>query len=144
MRMPVINEQIEIAAKPDAVWAQLTNFADFGKWMVPHVEFPAGGPEKLEAGVAYDEKMKLMGFPADIKWTIKNVEEGVRFDLDGKGPMGVSMIESFIVEANGEGTLFKIDSEVKGGAVSMMAGKVTKATQEALVESLAKFQALFA
>ncbi|MCF2527999.1 type II toxin-antitoxin system Rv0910 family toxin [Yinghuangia soli] len=142
--MPVINEQIEIAAAPEAVWAQLIKFEDFPKWMVPHVEFPAGGPEKLEAGVEYDEKMKMMGFPADIKWTIKNVEAGVRIDLEGKGPMGVGMTESFIVEANGEGTLFKIDSEVKGGAVSMMAGKVTKATQEALVESLGKFQALFA
>lgn len=141
--MPVINEQIEIAAAPKAVWEKLANFGNFSQWMVPHVEFPGGGPEKLEAGVEYDEKMKLMGFPADIKWTIKNVEQGVRIDLDGKGPMGVSMVESFIVEASGEGTLFKIDSEVKGGAVSMMAGKVTKATQEALVESLGKFKALF-
>lgn len=142
--MPVINEQIEIAAAPEAVWEKLANFGNFPQWMVPHVEFPGGGPEKLEAGVEYDEKMKLMGFPADIKWTIKNVEQGVRIDLDGKGPMGVSMVESFIVEASGAGTLFKIDSEVKGGAVSMMAGKVTKATQEALVESLGKFKALFA
>lgn len=140
--MPVINEQIEIAAAPADVWAKLINFGEFKNWMTPHVEFPGGGPEKLEAGVEYDEKMKLMGFPADIKWTIKNVEEGVRFDLDGKGPMGVSMVESFIVEANGDGSILKIDSEVKGGAVSMMAGKVTKATQEALVESLAKFKAI--
>ncbi|HSA53035.1 MAG TPA: SRPBCC family protein [Yinghuangia sp.] len=144
--MPVINEHIEIAAKPDAVWARLTDFDEYHTWMTPHVGFPTGAPAKLEAGVEYDEKMKLMGFPADIKWTIKNVEEGVRIDLDGKGPMGVSMVESFIVESakDGNATVFRIESEVKGGAVAMMAGKVTKATQEALVESLGKFKALFA
>ncbi|UGQ10329.1 SRPBCC family protein [Yinghuangia sp. ASG 101] len=144
--MPVINEHIEIPAKPDAVWARLVNFDEFGSWMTPHVGFPGGGPDKLEAGVEYDEKMKLMGFPADIKWTVKNVEQGARLDLDGKGPMGVSLTESFVVEAaaDGNATVFRIESEVKGGAVAMMAGKVTQATQEAFVESLGKFKALFA
>lgn len=144
--MPVINEHIDIPAKPDAVWSRLVDFDVFGTWMTPHVEFPAGGPDKLEAGVEYDEKMKLMGFPADIKWTVRNVEPGVRLDLDGKGPMGVTLSESFVVEAavDGSSTVFRIESEVKGGAVAMMAGKVTKATQEAFVESLGKFKALFA
>ena len=140
--MPVINEQVEVAASPETVWAKLTDYSIFGEWMVPHVEFPNGAPATLEAGVTYDEKMKLMGFPADIKWTIKDVEEGKSFSLDGKGPMGVNMTELFIVEASGEGSILRIESEVKGGAVQMMAGKVTKATQEALVESLAKFAAL--
>ncbi|MFF7248386.1 SRPBCC family protein [Embleya sp. NPDC008237] len=140
--MPVINEQVEIAAAPEAVWAKLTDYSVFGEWMVPHVEFPGGAPEKLEAGVTYDEKMKLMGFPADIKWTIKDVEAGKSLALDGKGPMGVIMTEVFIVEAAGAGSVLRIESEVKGGAVQMMAGKVTKATQEALIESLAKFAAL--
>lgn len=140
--MPVINEQVEVAASPETVWAKLTDYSIFGEWMVPHVEFPNGAPATLAAGVTYDEKMKLMGFPADIKWTVKDVEEGKSFSLDGKGPMGVNMTELFIVEAAGEGSILRIESEVKGGAVQMMAGKVTKATQDALIESLAKFAAL--
>ncbi|MYW00869.1 SRPBCC family protein [Streptomyces sp. SID3343] len=140
--MPVINEQVEVAASPEAVWAKLTDYSVFGEWMVPHVEFPEGAPAKLEAGVAYPEKMKLMGFPADIKWTVTEVEDGKSFSLDGKGPMGVNMTEIFIVEPAGTGSILRIESEVKGGAVQMMAGKVTKATQDALIESLAKFAEL--
>jgi ligand-binding SRPBCC domain-containing protein len=140
--MPLINEQTKVAATPEAAWAKLTDFSDFA-WMTPHVEFPNGAPAKLAPGVEYDEKMKLMGFPADIKWTIGEVKEGSTFTLDGKGPMGVLMTEKFIIEADGTDSVFRIEAEVKGGAVSMMAGKVTRATQEAIIESLAKFAAKF-
>jgi len=142
--MPQVSVSTSVAAPADKVWAIITDFDRFGEWNTIHTEFPDGGPAELSVGAEYREKMTLIGMPAEVAWTVTEVEPGRAYRLQGKGPMGVSVGQYYVLADEGEGTLVTVENEFKGAAVNMMAAKIKDATTTALTESLGKLAALVA
>ena len=142
--MPEISVSASVPAPADKVWAIITDFDRFGEWNVIHTEFPNGGPDELAVGAKYSEKMTLMGMPAETAWTVAEVEAGRSYRLEGRGPMGISVGQHYVLADEGEGTLVTVENEFKGAAVNMMAARVKDATTTALTESLGKLAALVA
>jgi carbon monoxide dehydrogenase subunit G len=142
--MPEVSVSASVAAPADKVWAIITDFDRFSEWNVIHTEFPNGGPAELAVGAKYSEKMTLMGMPAEAAWTVTEVEAGRSYRLQGKGPMGVSLGQRYVLADEGEATLVTVENEFKGAAVNMMAARVKEATTTALTESLRKLAALVA
>ncbi|MFJ2831421.1 SRPBCC family protein [Streptomyces sp. NPDC087263] len=140
--MPQVSVSTSVAAPADKVWAIITDFDRFGEWNTIHTEFPDGGPAALAVGAEYREKMTLIGMPAEVAWTVTEVEAGRAYRLQGKGPMGVSVGQYYVLADEGEGTLVTVENEFKGAAVNMMAARVKEATTIALTESLGKLAAL--
>jgi uncharacterized protein YndB with AHSA1/START domain len=142
--MPEVSVSASIAAPADKVWAIITDFDRISQWNVMHTAFPGGGPAELAVGAKYSEKMALMGMPADVAWTVTEVEAGRSYRLEGYGPMGITVGQHYVLADEGEGTLVTVESEFKGTAVKMMAARVKDATTIALTESLRKLAALVA
>ena len=142
--MPKVSVSASVPAPADKVWAIITDFDRFGEWNVIHTDFPSGGPAELAVGAEYSEKMLMMGMPAEVAWTVTEVEAGRSYRLQGKGPMGTSVRWHYVLADEGEGTLVTVESEFKGTAVNMMGAKVTDATTTAITESLRKLAALVA
>lgn len=65
--------------------------------------------------------MKLMGFPAEVAWTVRELEPGRLLDIEGKGPMGVSLGMRYELTPDGGATAVRIDGAFTGAAVSLMA-----------------------
>jgi hypothetical protein len=86
--------------------------------------------------------MKLMGFPAEVEWTIDQVEPARLFAIRGKGPMAVSVATRYTLTPDGDATTVRIDGEFTGAAVSLMAGKLKDSGTAALNESLRKLAGL--
>lgn len=141
--MPSVNKTVELSATPDAVWATLTDFSKYGEWNVTHVAFPDGTPT-LEAGGTFKEKVRIMGMPGDVAWTVDEAEAPTSLKLSGKGPMGTHMAYAYSLSPSGDGTQLELESEFGGAALGAMAGALTKETDKALDESVAKLQALVA
>lgn len=38
-----------------------------------HTCFPKGGPDPLEVGGTFEENVRLMGFPAEVNWTVEEL-----------------------------------------------------------------------
>ncbi|MEU0811345.1 SRPBCC family protein [Streptomyces sp. NPDC005970] len=142
--MAEVSAQARIEASAEKVWAQLTDFTSWGGWNATHTGFPEGGPATLEAGAAYQENMKLMGFPAEVAWTVEACEPGRVFATRGKGPMGVNLTMRYALTPEGEATTVRVDGEFTGPAVSLMAGKLRDSATAALNESLRKLGGLVA
>ncbi|MEU9195532.1 type II toxin-antitoxin system Rv0910 family toxin [Streptomyces hundungensis] len=140
--MAEVSAEARIEAPAEKVWAQLTDFSSYGEWNATHTSFPAGGPDKLELGATYAENMKLMGFPAEVAWTVDEFEAGRVFGVKGKGPMGVNVTNRYTVIPEGEASTVRIDGEFTGAAVSLMAGKLKDSATAALNESLRKLGGL--
>ncbi|MGW1863945.1 type II toxin-antitoxin system Rv0910 family toxin [Streptomyces mauvecolor] len=140
--MAEVSAEARIEAPAEKVWAQLTDFSSYGEWNATHTSFPSGGPEKLELGATYAENMKLMGFPAEVAWTVDEFEAGRVFGIRGKGPMGVNVANRYTVVPDGAATTVRIDGEFTGAAVSLMAGKLKDSATAALNESLRKLGGL--
>ncbi|MFJ9823808.1 SRPBCC family protein [Streptomyces sp. NPDC101160] len=140
--MAEVSAEARIEAPSEKVWAQLTDFGSYGEWNATHTNFPNGGPATLEAGATFTENMKLMGFPAEVLWTVEELEPGRVFAIRGKGPMGVNVGTRYSLVADGAATTVRIDGEFTGAAVSLMAGKLKDSATAALTESLRKLAGL--
>ncbi|MEU3993294.1 SRPBCC family protein [Streptomyces platensis] len=134
--MAEVTAQARIEAPAAKVWEQLTDFDSHGEWNATHTAFPKGGPESLEVGAGYEENMKLMGFPAEVAWTVRELEPGRLLDIEGKGPMGVTLGMRYALTPDGGATAVRIDGTFTGAAVSLMAGKLKDSASAALNESL--------
>ncbi|MER8047457.1 SRPBCC family protein [Streptomyces sp. NPDC094032] len=142
--MAEVSAEARIEAPAEKVWAQLTDFASYGEWNATHTNFPNGGPATLEAGATFAENMKLMGFPAEVTWTVEELETGRVLAIRGKGPMGVTVGTRYALTPDGGATTVRIDGEFTGAAVSLMAGKLKDSATAALTESLRKLAGLVA
>jgi hypothetical protein len=140
--MPEVSVTGSVAASADTVWAIITDFGRLGEWNVIHTAFPGGGPAELAVGAKYSEKMAMLGMPADVNWTVTELEAGRSYRLKGKGPMGISVSNSYVLTDESDGTLVTVEYEFKGAAVNVMAARIKEATATALDESLRKLAAL--
>ena len=140
--MAEVSAEARIGAPAEKVWAQLTDWSAYGEWNATHTSFPHGGPGTLEVGATFQENMKLMGFPAEVEWTIEELEPARVFAIRGKGPMAVSVANRYTLTPDDDGTTVRIDGEFTGAAVSLMAGKLKDSATAALNESLRKLAGL--
>ncbi|MET7648694.1 SRPBCC family protein [Streptomyces sp. NPDC005426] len=140
--MAEVSAEARIEAPAGKVWDQLTDFSTYGEWNATHTSFPKGGPDTLALAGTYEENLKLMGFPAEVTWTVSELEDGRLLTTTGKGPMGVNLRMSYILTPDGDATTVRIDGEFTGAAVSLMAGKLKDSATAALIESLRKLDGL--
>ncbi|MFI9052095.1 SRPBCC family protein [Streptomyces sp. NPDC053427] len=140
--MAEVTAQARIEAPAEQVWDRLTDFDSYGQWNATHTAFPKGGPATLEVGAGYEENMKLMGFPAEVTWTVQELEPGRLLDIKGKGPMGVNLGMRYELTPDGGATTLRIEGAFTGAAVSLMAGKLKDSASAALNESLRKLAVL--
>ncbi|MFI0980273.1 SRPBCC family protein [Streptomyces sp. NPDC021093] len=143
--MAEVSAEARIEAPADKLWSRLTDFASYDQWNATHTSFPHGGPDTLAVGATYEENMKLMGFPAEVTWTVEELTEDRLLVVRGKGPMGVNLAMRYSLTPTDAGsTLARIDGEFTGAAVSLMAGKLRESATTALNESLRKLSGLVA
>ncbi|MFD5010320.1 type II toxin-antitoxin system Rv0910 family toxin [Streptomyces chartreusis] len=141
--MAEVSAEARIEAPAEKVWAQLTDWSAYGQWNATHTSFPSGGPAALEVGGTFQENMKLMGFPAEVEWTIEELEPARVLAIRGKGPMAVTVATRYTLTSDGDAaTTVRIDGEFTGAAVSLMAGKLKDSATAALDESLRKLAGL--
>ncbi|MEU6092492.1 SRPBCC family protein [Streptomyces sp. NPDC047085] len=142
--MAEVSAEARIQAPAEKVWAQIVDWSAYGEWNATHTSFPAGGPENLTVGGTFQENMKLMGFPAEVDWTIEALEPARVLAIRGKGPMAVTVATRYTLTPDGDATTVRIDGEFTGAAVSLMAGKLKDSATAALNESLRKLGGLVA
>ncbi|KOG87125.1 type II toxin-antitoxin system Rv0910 family toxin [Streptomyces varsoviensis] len=142
--MAEVSAEARIEAPAEKVWDRLTDFSSYGQWNATHTSFPHGGPETLAVAATYQENMKLMGFPAEVTWTVAACDPARLLVTKGKGPMGVNLSMSYALTPDGDATTVRIDGEFTGAAVSLMAGKLKESATAALRESLRKLDGLVA
>lgn len=142
--MPSVNKTVQINASPEQVWATLTDFSKYGEWNVTHVAFPDGAPASLDAGATFKEKVKIMGMPGEVAWSVDEAAAPTTLKLSGTGPMGTHLEYAYTLSPSDSGTELALESEFGGAALGAMAGALTKEADKALEESATKLQALVA
>ncbi|MFJ3978048.1 SRPBCC family protein [Streptomyces sp. NPDC090021] len=142
--MAEVTAESRIEASAAQLWSQLTDWDAYGQWSMTHTNFPQGGPQTLAVGSTFAENMKMMGFPAEVIWTVSELEDERLFAITGKGPMGVAVLTRYTLTPDGGATTVRIDGEFTGAAVSLMAGKLKDSATAALNESLHKLAGLVA
>lgn len=139
--MPAVTVSTDLSAPIDKVWAVVGNMSAQPEWSVTHVEFPNGLPE-LADGVEFTQKVKNMGMPNDIQWTVTALEGERVLELTGKAPMNISVRQRFELAAVDGGTRLTIENEIDGTMIKMMAGRVKTSVKADLDASIAKLKTI--
>ncbi|MEU6914674.1 type II toxin-antitoxin system Rv0910 family toxin [Streptomyces olindensis] len=140
--MTEVSAESRIGAPAEKVWARLTDWSGYGEWNTTHTGFPSGGPEPLEVGATFRETMRLMNFPAEVDWTVEELEPARVLAIRGKGPMAVTVTTRYTLTPEGDATRVRIDGTFTGATVSLMAGKLKDSATAALEESLRRLDGL--
>nr|WP_119589974.1 SRPBCC family protein [Streptomyces scabiei] len=140
--MADVSAEARIEAPAEQVWARLVDWPSHGEWNTTHTGFPMGGPEVLTVGGTFQENLRMMGFPAEVEWTIAELEPARTLALRGKGPMAVDLATRYTLTPDGDATTVRIGGRFTGAAVSLMAGKLRDSATAALAESLRKLGGL--
>lgn len=83
-----------------------------------------------------------MGFPAEVEWTVEELEPARVLAIRGKGPLAVTVVTRYTLTPDGDATGVRVDGEFSGAAVSLMAGKLKDSATAALDESLRELDGL--
>jgi uncharacterized protein YndB with AHSA1/START domain len=131
----------DISAGAEKVWAVLANPATWGDWVDIHQGFAGEAPAQFFPGGAFVQRVRVLGMPADVRWTIVGLQEPVRLELEGTGPMGINLRAEYGVEDRGGSSTVTAHMEFKGAAVMMVGAQLESEVGTSLRTSLTKLKA---
>jgi polyketide cyclase/dehydrase/lipid transport protein len=131
----------DIRAGADKVWAVLANPSTWGDWVEIHQGFAGEAPAQFFPGGAFVQRVRVLGMPADVRWKVVGLQEPVRLELEGAGPMGINLRAEYRVEDQGSSSTVTANMEFKGAAVMMVGAQLESEVGNSLRGSLAKLKA---
>jgi acetyl-CoA C-acetyltransferase len=141
--MPTVTNTVEISAPPERVFGALLDFHRYDQWLTIHDGWPEGAPADPEVGASFTQKVKLMGMPAVVRWTVAELDSPGTLVIAGAGPMGATMRSAYSLESVDGGTRVHLETGLEGGPLSgPMGSMVIKSSEKAGDESLRKLKAL--
>ncbi|GAA4588317.1 hypothetical protein GCM10023107_09000 [Actinoplanes octamycinicus] len=127
---------VPLGAPPDRVLAYLATPARMADWLVMHTGWPAPPPGAMAEGGRFAQRVKLMGTPVEVRWTVRGLSDRTVW-LDGTGPMGIEVGLYLSVAPADGGALVRLDGGVQGGPTDGPLGPmVARSLTDALRSSL--------
>ncbi|SDT57292.1 crotonase/enoyl-CoA hydratase family protein [Actinoplanes derwentensis] len=137
---------LPVPVAADRVFAVLVNPARMPDWLLQHAGWVDGPPATFAEGVRFRQRIRLMGVPSEVRWTVTGVVEGRAVFFEGTAPMGITVGFYLSVTpagektpANGDGSILRFDGGVEGGSADgplgpMVARNLADAMRKSLTE----------
>lgn len=142
--MTTVTSTIELPAEPTQVWPVLAGPAEVARWQTTHLGYGGTAPDAFTTGTTFVQRVRVMGMPAEVSWTVAEVAEASRLAMTGRGPMGITLSSSYEVSASGTGSRVQLSQEVSGAAVAAVATQLQRELKTAQEQSLAKLRDIVA
>jgi hypothetical protein len=144
----VVAEILELEAPLERAWELVSDFTRFPDWFTLHEGFPDDPPpaiDQVRKGMLVTERIKVMGIPANVDWTVVEWSPPHVIGIDGVGPMGTKMgIRALVERAGDAGTRVTHESSFSGAAITPMLNVLEKEARKASAESLERVKELLA
>jgi carbon monoxide dehydrogenase subunit G len=140
--MASVSATVDVAAGPQQVWNVLVDPSRYDEWLDMHQGFVGDPPAAFTQGLSFGERVKVLGMPADVRWTVKDLEEPRRLALSGTGPMGIALGAGYGLEQSGAdgATRVTVTMEFTGAALMMVGSQLESEVASQLRASLEKFK----
>src|SRR3954452_122251 len=102
--MADVTETTDIRTDAEKVWAVLANPSTWGDWVEIHQGFAGEAPAQFFPGGAFVQRVRVLGTPAGVRWTIVGLQEPVRRELECAAPMVINLRAEYRVEEQGKGS----------------------------------------
>jgi uncharacterized protein YndB with AHSA1/START domain len=133
----------ELNARPDALWALISDPQTWDKWFTVHEKWMAEPPAVLTEGAKLTAKIVMLNMANKIDWTVLSVDPPRGLVLGGTGMAGVRAEFRFIIEPLGETAKFTVTGDFEGALVKgALAKAVEKDGRRQLDKTLGQLDAL--
>ena len=133
--MATFTTQAEIAAPPEGVFEIISDPGRSGEWQTTHTGWAGEAPSEMVEGGSFTQKVTLMGMPGEVAWTVKRLEAPSALELEGTGPMGVTMRSAFSLESvDGGSSRLTVEGELGGGMLDGPMGETVAAQSKTAME----------
>ena len=125
--MSEVSATIDIAAKPEEIWAVIMDPARFGDWVSIHRKLCAADDGPLREGFHVEQKLALRGAPFTVHWRLTEFEAPHLGTWEGKGPAGSYARVTNKLQSNGDGgTHYEYENEFEapGGVMGRVASRL--------------------
>jgi uncharacterized protein YndB with AHSA1/START domain len=116
----------ELSAAPEALWATVSDLANWDKWFTVHEKWLEEPPTTLTEGAKLTAKIVMLGMANKIAWTIEAVDAPQRLVLAGTGMAGVKAQFTFTIEPAGAGSKFTVCGDFEGALIKGALGKAVE------------------
>ena len=149
--MASVTASSDVSASPERTWSVLVDPSRYDEWLDLHQGFVGDPPAAYEKGASFGERVKVMGMPADVRWTVQDVDAPHHLRLTGTGPMGVGLEVRYTVEradqAAGPAAVtgssrVSVVMEFSGPALMAVGAQLEREVGTQLRSSMEKFTAL--
>lgn len=133
----------KLSASPEALWAIVSDVANWDKWFTVHEKWLCDVPETITVGTTLTAKIVMLGMANKIEWKIEKLDAPTTFALSGTGMAGVKAFFEFTVTPSGDGSEFSVTGDFEGALVKgALAKAVEKDGANQLDKSLEQLDAL--
>lgn len=98
------------------VFALLVDPARMPDWLLQHDGWIGEPPAEFTEGVRFRQRIRLMGVPSEVRWTVTGVVEGRAVWFEGTAPMGITVGFFLSVTPTENGSVIRFDGGVEGGS----------------------------
>jgi uncharacterized protein YndB with AHSA1/START domain len=124
--MATVISTMETTASPDQVWSIVSDPGRFHSWVSDHQGFIGDAPSAFLVGESFGQRVKVLGLPAEIRWTVNEVAAPSRVVLRGSGPMGIGVATRYEVAPVHAGSSLTWTMEFSGGMVMAVGGQLQR------------------
>jgi len=116
----------ELSADSAALWATVTDLANWGKWFTVHEKWLEEPPATPTEGTRLTAKIVMLGMANKIEWTIDSVDAPRTLVLSGTGMAGVKAQFTFTIESVESGSRFSVFGDFEGALIKGALGKAVE------------------
>jgi len=121
-----LEREIQIDAKPEAVYAKLMDPDCLGEWVTIQDELLEAPDGDLVQGSELVQRCKVAGQKFKLRWKVEKADKPNKTVWKGKGPFGSKAKVTYDLDSNNQGgTLFTYTNEysLPGGPLGKVAGR---------------------
>ena len=140
-----VEEQIEIAAGPEAVYRLVMDPDRLGEWVSIHEGLERSPGRELAVGTEMTQRLKVAGRRFRVRWKVTEDECPERVVWEGRGPAGTRARVEYRFEPDGDRTWCRYVNayELPGGPAGKLAGRaVAGAARREVKRSLRRLKGL--
>ncbi len=116
-----------LSAKPEALWATVSDPTTWDKWFTIHERWMEEPPAVLSEGARLVAKIMMLGMANKMEWTVGEVIAPNKLTLGGTGMAAVKVEFTFTIEPEGDGSKLSVAGDFEGALVK---GALAKAVEK--------------
>lgn len=125
----------QLSATPEALWAIVSDLANWDKWFTVHEKWLCDVPATITPGTTLTAKVVMLGMANKIEWKVERMDAPNTFAMSGTGMAGVKAFFEFTLMPSGDGSQLTLAGEFEGALVK---GALAKAVEKDATKQLDK------